>query len=146
MGYSGYGLIPEEGEQSVSDSNAVKVLVVDDSKTMIGMVAAHLKNTGFEVVATASCGREALEKYQEHRPHLVLLDIVMPEENGLETLQRILRMDSAARVVMVSSLGTEVEVRDCLRRGAKSFLQKPLVKDRMLAILSKVCGEAGSTL
>jgi two-component system chemotaxis response regulator CheY len=130
----------------VSDSSAVKVLVVDDSKTMISMIASHLKNTAFEVVATASCGKEAIERYQEYRPHLVLLDIVMPEENGLETLQHILGMDSAARVVMVSSLGTEAEVQDCLRRGAKSFLQKPLVKDRMLAILSKVCGEAGSTL
>jgi two-component system chemotaxis response regulator CheY len=130
----------------VSDSNAVKVLVVDDSRTMIGMIAAHLKNTDFEIVATASCGREALEKYQEHRPHLVLLDIVMPDENGLETLQRILRVDGAARVVMVSSLGTETEVQGCLKSGAKSFLQKPLIRDRMLAILSKVCGEAGSTL
>jgi DNA-binding NarL/FixJ family response regulator len=130
----------------VSDANAVKVLVVDDSKTMIGMITAHLKNTSFEVVATASCGREALEKYQEHRPHLVLLDIVMPEEDGLETLQRIMGVDSAARVVMVSSLGTEAEVQSCLKRGAKSFLQKPLVKDRMVAILSKVCGEAGGAL
>jgi two-component system chemotaxis response regulator CheY len=113
---------------------------------MIGMIAAHLKNTDFEIVATASCGREALEKYQEHHPQLVLLDIVMPEENGFETLQRILGVDAAARVVMVSSLGTETEVQACLTKGAKSFLQKPLVKDRMLALLNKVCDEAGSAL
>jgi two-component system, chemotaxis family, chemotaxis protein CheY len=130
----------------VSESKSVKVLVVDDSKTMIAMIAAHLKNSAFDVVATASSGREALEKYQQHRPQLVLLDIVMPEENGLETLQHILRVDTGAQVVMVSSLGTEAEVQDCLKRGAKSFLQKPLMRDRMLSILNNVCGEGGAGL
>jgi two-component system chemotaxis response regulator CheY len=136
----------EEGELRVSNAKAVKVLVVDDSKTMIAMIAAHLKDTGFEVVATASSGREALEKYQAHRPQVVLLDIVMPIENGVQTLEHILHVDTAACVVMVSSMGTEAEVQDCLKKGAKSFLQKPLKKDRMLSTLNIVCQEAGVAL
>jgi len=130
----------------VRDTKSVKVLVVDDSRTMTAMIAAHLKDTGFEVVATASSGREALEKFQAHRPQVVLLDIVMPEENGVETLQRILHVDTAACVVMVSSMGTEAEVQDCLKKGAKSFLQKPLRKDHMLSVLSNVCEGPGVAL
>ena len=129
----------------MSNTKAVKVLVVDDSKTMIAMIAAHLKDTGFEVVATASSGREALEKYQAHRPQVVLLDIVMPIENGVETLEHILHVDTAACVVMVSSMGTEAE-QDCLKKRAKSFLQKPLKKDHMLSTLNIVCHEAGVAL
>jgi two-component system chemotaxis response regulator CheY len=113
---------------------------------MIAMIAAHLKDTGFEVVATASSGREALEKYQAHRPQIVLLDIVMPVENGVETLEHILHVDTTACVVMVSSMGTEAEVQDCLKKGAKSFLQKPLKKDHMLSTLNIVCQETGVAL
>jgi two-component system chemotaxis response regulator CheY len=130
----------------VSDTKSIKVLVVDDSKTMAAMIAAHLKDSGFEIVATASSGREALQKYHVHRPQVVLLDIVMPEENGVETLEHILHADTGACVVMVSSMGTEAEVQDCLKKGAKSFLQKPLNKDHMLAVLSDVCQRAGVAL
>jgi two-component system chemotaxis response regulator CheY len=138
--------MPEEGEHRVSDRKFVRVLVVDDSRTMTAMIMAHLKDTGFEVVATASNGREALQKYETHRPQVVLLDIVMPEENGVETLERILHIDTAACVVMVSSMGTEAEVQDCLKKGAKSFLQKPLQKDHMLSVLNNVWQEAGEAL
>ena len=130
----------------MSDTKSVKVLVVDDSRTMTAMITAHLRDSGFEVVATASSGREALEKFQAYRPQVVLLDIVMPEENGVETLERILHVDTSACVVMVSSMGTEAEVQDCLKKGAKSFLQKPLRKDHMLGVLSNVCERAGVAL
>ncbi len=127
-------------------SETVKVMAVDDSKTMLAVIAAHLKGSNFEVIATALSGQEALAKYQEHKPALVLLDMVMPEMTGSETLQRLLEADNAVRVVMVSSMGTEETVQDCLKKGAKSFLQKPLMKDTMLAMLNNVCQEAGVAL
>lgn len=124
----------------------VRVLAVDDSKTMLAMISAYLKGSNFEVVATANSGPEALEKYQQLKPQLVLLDVVMPEISGMEILEKIIGVDTGACVVMVSSLGTENTVQDCLKKGAKSFVQKPIKKDGMLATLKTVCQEAGVAL
>ena len=126
--------------------NKVKVLAVDDSKTMLAMLSAQLRDSNFEVIATASSGLEAVEKFKELKPQLVLLDVVMPELTGIDTLDRLLNVDTTACVVMVSSIGTEATVKDCLKRGAKSYLQKPLQKDNVLAHLNKVCQEAGVEL
>jgi two-component system chemotaxis response regulator CheY len=130
----------------MSENKKVSVLAVDDSKTMLAMISAQLRGSDFEVVATASSGLEALEKYQQIKPQLVLLDIVMPEITGIDTLERLLQADTGARVVMVSSVGTEDTVRDCLKKGAKSFLQKPLQKEGMLNILKNVCQQTGVEL
>ena len=130
----------------MSENKKVSVLAVDDSKTMLAMIAVQLRGSDFEVVATASSGLEALEKYQQIKPQLVLLDIVMPEITGIDTLERLLQADTGARVVMVSSVGTEDTVRDCLKKGAKSFLQKPLQKEGMLNILKNVCQQTGVEL
>jgi two-component system, chemotaxis family, chemotaxis protein CheY len=130
----------------VSENKKVSVLAVDDSKTMLAMISAQLRGSDFEVVATASSGLEALEKYQQIKPQLVLLDIVMPEITGIDTLERLLQADTRARIVMVSSVGTEDTVRDCLKKGAKSFLQKPLQKASMLKILQNVCQQTGVEL
>jgi len=130
----------------MSENKKVSVLAVDDSKTMLAMISAQLRGSDFEVVATASSGLEALEKYQQIKPQLVLLDIVMPEITGIDTLERLLQADTGARVVMVSSVGTEDTVRDSLKKGAKSFLQKPLQKEGMLNILKNVCQQTGVEL
>ena len=124
----------------------VKVLAVDDSKTMLAMLSAQLRDSDFELVATASSGPEAVQKFKEIKPQLVLLDVVMPEVTGVDTLERLLGLDTGACVVMVSSIGTESTVQDCLKKGAKSFLQKPLQKENMLAHLKNVCQEAGVEL
>ena len=126
--------------------NKVKVLAVDDSKTMLAMLTAHLRDSNFEVVATASSGPEAVEKFKEVKPQLVLLDVVMPEVTGVDTLERLLDVDTGVCVVMVSSIGTEATVQDCLKKGAKSFLQKPLQKENILEHLRNVCQEAGVEL
>jgi two-component system chemotaxis response regulator CheY len=129
-----------------SNGRKVSVLAVDDSKTMLAMMSAYLKGSNFELVATANTGAEALQKYKEHKPQLVLLDVVMPEVTGIDTLEQILGNDTGACVVMISSVGTEATVRDCLKKGAKSFVQKPIQKDGMLATLKSVCQEAGVAL
>ncbi len=130
----------------MTETKKVKVLAVDDSKTMLAMISAQLKGSDFEVVATASSGAEALEKYKQHKPQLVLLDIIMPEVTGVDTLERLLHTDAGACVVMVSSLGTIDAVQDCLKKGAKSFLQKPFQREGMLTRLKSVCAESGVTL
>jgi len=129
-----------------TNAKKVRVLAVDDSKTMLAMMSAYLKGSDFELVATASSGPEALQKYKEHKPEVVLLDVVMSEVTGIETLEQILSADTAACVVMLSSLGTEATVQDCLKKGAKSFVQKPVQKDGILSTLKSVCQEAGVPL
>lgn len=130
----------------MSDVRKVSVLAVDDSKTMLAMIASQLKGSDFEVIATASSGLEAVEKFKRHKPQLVLLDIVMPDVSGIDTLERLLDADTGACVVMVSSAGSEDNVQACLKKGAKSFLQKPIQKDGMLATLKNVCQQVGVEL
>jgi two-component system, chemotaxis family, chemotaxis protein CheY len=130
----------------VSDSKKVSVLAVDDSRAMLAMISAQLKGSSFEIVGTANSGPEAIEKYKQLKPQLVLLDIVMPEVTGIDTLQQLMETDTDACVVMLSSAGTEDTVRDCLKKGAKSFLQKPIQKDGMLSTLRIVCQVAGVEL
>ena len=130
----------------MSENKKVSVLAVDDSRTMLAMIAGQLKGSNFEVVATALSGPEAVEKYKQFNPQLVLLDIVMPDVTGIDTLEQLLKTDTGARVVMVSSAGTEETVRDCLKKGAKSFLQKPIQKEGMLHTLKSVCVENGVEL
>ena len=113
---------------------------------MLAMISAQLKGSSFEIVGTANSGPEAIEKYRQLKPQLVLLDIVMPEVTGIDTLQQLMETDTDACVVMLSSAGTEDTVRDCLKKGAKSFLQKPVQKDGMLNTLRNVCQGAGVQL
>ena len=130
----------------MSDGRKVSVLAVDDSKTMLAMIAAQLRGSDFEVIATASSGPEAVEKYLQHKPQLVLLDIVMPEVSGIDTLEQLLTRDTSRLHRHGQFGGHRRTVESCLRKGAKSFLQKPLQKDGMLALLRNVCQEAGVEL
>lgn len=107
------------------------------------MISAYLEGSRFELAATAKNGKEAVEQYKQQKPDVVLLDIVMPEETGIDALEKLLSVDPKACVVMVSSLGTEQAVLDCLKKGAKNFLQKPFEQEGLIALLEKVCKEAG---
>ena len=127
----------------MADEGKVKVLAVDDSNFMLAVVSSFLKDSRFELVATAKNGKEAMDQYRQHRPDVVLLDIVMPGETGIDTLSQLLTVDAKARVIMVSSLGTEQVVLDCLKRGAKNFLQKPFEKEDLVGLLEKVLQEIG---
>lgn len=117
------------------------VLLIDDSSFMLDLISAMLEGSEFEVIGTAKNGTEGLEKYKQLKPNLVLLDIIMPGETGAETLSRILECDPQAKVIMVSSLGTQEKVIECLEKGAKSFLQKPFEPEGIVKLLSKVSEE-----
>jgi len=114
------------------------VLLIDDSIFMLSMISGMLEDTEFQVVGTAKNGAEGLQKYKDLKPDIVLLDIVMPDERGDETLLKILDYDPNAKVVMVSSLGTQEKVVESLKNGAKNFIQKPFEQDDMLGILKGV--------
>lgn len=116
-------------------SGKYKVLVVDDSAAMRMLIKASLQDSEFEVVAEAKNGHEALQSYKSSAPDLVLLDIVMPEMDGVEALGHIMAFDKNAVVIMASSMGTEDSVQAALKAGAKNFLQKPIEQEALLKIL-----------
>lgn len=112
-----------------------RVMMVDDSAAILTIIAAYLEDSEFEVVAAERDGRQAVERFAEMRPDIVLLDLVMPNQSGIETLSRILAIDPDAFVVIISSLGTEDAVHECLTTGARSFLQKPFTRDDFIGFM-----------
>ncbi len=115
-----------------------RVMAVDDSAAILTIIAAYLEDSPFEIVASERDGRSAVEKYIQLKPDMVLLDLIMPGQSGMETLAQILAIDPDATVVIVSSLGTEEAVHECLTTGARSFLQKPFARDDFVDFLGEV--------
>jgi two-component system chemotaxis response regulator CheY len=113
----------------------VNVMTVDDSAAILTIIAAYLEDSEFNVVASERDGRRAVERFEELRPDVVLLDLIMPGQSGVETLAQILAVDPDACVVMISSLGTEDAVHECLTAGARSFLQKPFTRDDFISFM-----------
>ena len=118
-----------------SGNNKTRVVLVDDSVFMLLTLKDMLAESEFEVIATATTGAEGLQKYKELKPDMLLLDIVLPDENGVQVLGKILAFDPKAIVMMVSSLGTQAKVTECLKKGAKHFLTKPFQEGALLDAL-----------
>lgn len=114
------------------------VLLCDDSRALRMMSASILADHGFNVVAEADNGIAAVEQYKSHKPEVVLLDLVMPGQDGKQALREILAHDADAKVVILSSLGAQHDIEECLRMGAKSYLQKPIDPDTMIRILREI--------
>ncbi len=114
-----------------------KVLVVDDAAFMRLRASKVLQDHGHEVVQ-AENGAEAVRQYAEHRPDAVLMDITMPEMDGLVALKEIKRLDPAARVAMVTAMGQQAIVMEALRAGARDFVLKPFQPDRVIGAVQKL--------
>lgn len=107
------------------------VLIAEDAAHVRRLCAMVLTQGGYEVLQ-AETGREALRLYQAHRPDLVLLDIDMPELDGLATLREIKRLDPEAAVAMVTGLRGQASVREAIEAGARSYIVKPFRPDDLL--------------
>ncbi|MBU9720330.1 MULTISPECIES: response regulator [Bacillaceae] len=119
---------------------AVKVLIVDDAAFMRMMIKDILTKNGFEVVAEAGDGAQAVDMYKEHSPDLVTMDITMPEMDGITSLKEIKKMDPNAKVIMCSAMGQQAMVIDAIQAGAKDFIVKPFQADRVLEAINKTLG------
>jgi two-component system chemotaxis response regulator CheY len=107
------------------------------------MIKEIVESEGHEVVAEASDGVEAIDKYKAHHPDVVTMDIVMPRRSGIDAVKGILEIDGTARVVMCSALGQETLVTEALQAGAKDFIVKPFKPDAVLKTLAKVLEKEG---
>ncbi|MBR5127750.1 MAG: response regulator [Roseburia sp.] len=117
-----------------------KILIVDDAAFMRMMIKDILTKNGYEIAAEAENGQKAVEKYAEVKPDLVLMDITMPEMDGIQSLKKIKELDPAANVIMCSAMGQQAMVIEAIQSGAKDFIVKPFQAERVLEAVKKVVG------
>ncbi len=118
-----------------------RVLVVDDAIFMRKMISDILEGNDMEVVGEADTGALAVEKYKELKPDLVIMDIIMPEMNGIDAVRQIIANDLQAKIVMCSALGQQALVQDAMAAGAKDFLIKPFNPSRVIEVVSKILNQ-----
>ncbi len=109
-----------------------RVLIVDDAAFMRLTIKTILESNGYQVAGEAENGQVAVQKYKELNPDLVVMDITMPEMDGLEALQEIKKINKEAKVLMVSAMGQETFIRRAIAHGAKNFIVKPFPKETFL--------------
>lgn len=118
-----------------------KILVVDDAAFMRMMIKDNLKKAGYSDFIEAGDGEEAINKYMESRPDLVLLDITMPVKDGIQALQSIKQVNPQAQVVMCSAMGQEGMVVEAIKLGALDFIVKPFKPERLIQTVKNVLGD-----
>ncbi|MGI6081450.1 MAG: response regulator [Limnochordia bacterium] len=121
-----------------------RVLVVDDARFMRMQCTKALREAGYEV-AEAENGAEAVRQYEEWKPGLVLMDVTMPEMDGIEAVKAIKEKDPDARIVMVSAIGQQAMVMSAIEAGALDFVLKPFEPKRLLEAVEKALAAAGET-
>ena len=119
---------------------AKRVLVCDDAAFMRMMIKDILSKNGYNIAGEAENGVKAIEKYKEVNPDLVLMDITMPEMDGIQALKAIKAADSGAKVIMCSAMGQQAMVIESIQAGAKDFIVKPFQADRVIEAVKKVIG------
>ena len=117
-----------------------KILVVDDAAFMRKVIRDTLTKNGYTDVHEAVDGADAVEKYGELHPDLVLMDITMPNMDGLEALKAIRGADSGANIVMCSAMGQEAMVVEAVQNGIKDFIVKPFMEDRLMKTVNSILG------
>ena len=113
------------------------VLIVDDEPHIRKYIGLILGKLGHPTIVEAANGEEALALYDQHRPDLVLLDVNMPQMDGLQCLERIQAAHPDALVVMLTSLATRNVVERCLELGAVNFVRKDTPKEVMAKVLAE---------
>ncbi len=112
-----------------------KVLVADDTALMRELIRAALPSEEYQIVGEAVSGDQAIEKYKETQPDVLILDINMPKMNGIDALTEIMKIDPKARVIMCSDQKYESMIMMALKKGAKDFVIKPFTSyDIYLAV------------
>ncbi len=115
-----------------------RILIVDDSLIMRRNLKMIFVAAGHTVVAEASNGRDAINEYQQHHPDVVTMDITMPVMDGIESARKIIELDSAARIVMISALDQRHMVFEALENGAKHYILKPFQGEQVLEVVDQV--------
>ncbi len=127
------------------DRQPVRYLVVDDSVFARKNLTKMIDMFGGQVAGEAGDGCTAITEYDRVTPDIVLMDITMPQMEGIEAADRIVRQHPDARVVMVSSVGYQENIVAALQKGARHFVQKPVKPEVLYEVIKYVMGEDGIT-
>ena len=117
-----------------------RVMLVDDDRTMLSLLRTLLELDGFEVIEAPTLG-DILEVARRESPHVLLMDCILPEVDGLDLLQDIRRDEETRGMAVVMTSGMDYEER-CMARGANAFLQKPYSPDRLFEVLRQQLNQA----
>ena len=123
------------------DNTPIRYLVVDDSVFARKNVAKMVESFGGEIVGEAGDGCTAITEYDRTLPDMVLMDITMPQMEGIEASERIVRAHPDARIVMVSSVGYQENIVAALQKGARHFVQKPVKPEILYEVIKYVMGD-----
>ena len=117
-----------------------KILIADDAAFMRMMIKDILVKNGYNVVGEAENGLREVEKYKELSPDLVIMDITMPEMDGIQAVKQIKKINADAKIIMCSAMGQQAMVIESIQAGARDFIVKPFQADRVLEAVKKVVG------
>ena len=123
------------------DGQPIRYLVVDDSVFARKNVAKMVESFGGQIAGEAGDGCTAITEYDRISPDMVLMDITMPQMEGIEAAEKIVRSHPEARVVMVSSVGYQENIVAALQKGARHFVQKPVKPEILYEVIKYVMGD-----
>lgn len=116
---------------------SASIMIVDDAAFMRMMLKDILSKNGFNIIGEAENGSVAVKLYGELRPNLTVMDITMPEMDGLQAVKEIRKLDPQARIVMCSAMGQQSMVIEAIQSGAKDFVVKPFQPERVVEAITK---------
>ena len=128
------------------DKKPVRYLVVDDSVFARKNIMKLLESFGGQLAGEAGDGCTAITEYERTKPDVVLMDITMPQMEGIEAVERIMRQHPEARIIMVSSVGYLENVVSALQKGARHFIQKPVKPEVLYEVIRYVLGDEVTTV
>lgn len=115
-----------------------RILIADDAAIMRATIKTILADSGFDIVAEAANGVEAVERYKQHQPDAVTMDLVMPKLDGINALKEIIAEFPAAKIIMCSSMGQQNLVIEAIRAGAKGFITKPFEPEKLVETVKRL--------
>ena len=115
-----------------------RVMLVDDAAFMRMMLKNILEKEGYEIVTEAVNGNDAVAKYQEFKPDVTLMDITMPDKDGIQASKEIKGLDPDAKIVICSAMGQQAMVIEAIQAGCRDFIVKPFDASRVLMAVNAV--------
>ncbi|HEX9023443.1 MAG TPA: response regulator [Geobacteraceae bacterium] len=123
---------------NASSQASPTVMIVDDELFFRKMLRDVLSKEGFRIIAEASDGDEAVALYRKHRPDITVMDIFMPEKNGIAAIKEILSFDGNAKVLIYTGIGFDEDVEVALQAGAKEVLLKSFSPEEVTEVVNRV--------
>lgn len=115
-----------------------KLMIVDDSNIIRNRIQRAYNSDNFRLVATATNGADAIEKFRLHQPNVVTMDLTMPQMDGLECIEKIIALDENVRILVVSALSDKATGIQALALGASGFLCKPFSDEELVSALEQL--------